>query len=387
MKLLHLSDLHLGRELLGFNLNEDQKYILARIIELIDHDGIDAVLIAGDVYDKSQPSEGAVNLLNGFLNELCRRGIKVFIISGNHDSDDRLNFGSEVFRNSGIYISSVFDGTLPMQTLNDEYGELDIYMLPFIKASYVRHYFPNAKIETYDDAVRTVIGTVKPDPSRRSVILAHQFVVSDGCNPITAGSEGSEVRSASVGTVESIGFHCFDAFDYAALGHIHSPQAIGRDTVRYSGSPLKYSLSEALNEKTVPVITMAGKGSVSIELVPLKPMRELRHIQGPFMELANPANAENTDDFIYATLTDEETIDDAMNSIQKVYPNTLHIDYDNSRTRNAENVDLSSLSEVQQFPDLIKDFYQHIYKCEIPDEELSYILELAKEAEIYHEAD
>lgn len=387
MKLLHLGDLHLGRELAEFSLLEDQKYILKQILDIAENKKVYAVLVAGDVYDKSQPSEGAVNLLNDFLNELSRRNIKVFIISGNHDSDDRLNFGSRLFRKSGIYISSVFDGTLPYETLTDEYGELDIYMLPFIKASFVRHRFPEAKIESYDDAVRTVLDSANIDPNRRNVIIAHQFVVANGCNPITAGSEGVAVRNATVGTVESIGYKCFDAFDYTALGHIHSAQEIGRETVRYSGSPLKYSFSEVKNGKSVPVITMEEKGKVDIELVPLKPLRELRHIKGFFRDLIDAAAHENKDDFMYITLEDEDTVDDAMGSFQKVYPYTVHIDYDNSRTRQAENVGFTAMQDKIIFRELIQSFYFEIYRNEMSEEELNYILELAKEAGINNETD
>ena len=252
MKLLHLGDLHLGKTLGDFDLNEDQRYILDQILCIADKESIDAVLIAGDVYDKSIPSEAATRLLDYFLVELAKKEIKVFMVSGNHDSDDRLNFGSTLFASNQIFISAVFDGTLPKQSLADGDTEINIYMLPFVKASQVRHYFPNETIENYDDAVRTIIKSTPINRNHKNILVAHQFVAGKGEDPALSGSEG--VGTQSVGTIEKIGYDCFDEFDYVALGHIHSSQGVGRDEIRYAGSPLKYSLSEANNEKSVPLI-------------------------------------------------------------------------------------------------------------------------------------
>ena len=215
--------------------------------------------------------------------------------------------------------------------------------------------------------------------------MAHQFVAGTGEDPALGGSES--VGTQSVGLVEKIGYDCFDAFDYVALGHIHSPQRVGRDEVRYSGSPLKYSLSEVNNEKTVPLITVSDEEKIKIELIPLKPMRNLRHIKGTLKELLDKKNVKAPDDFIYATLTDEDIVNDAMGIFRQIYPNTVHIDYDNSHTRDIEHVDISRIAENKSFPELIGDFYRQMYGCEISDEEMDIMRSVAREAGVLHEAD
>ena len=345
MKLLHIGDLHLGKSLVEFDLSEDQKYILDQILNIAEESKVDAVLIAGDVYDKAVPSEAATKLLDYFLSRLSCMGVDTFVISGNHDSDDRLNYGSSLFEINRIYISSVFDGTMHKRTIQDEYGDVDVYMLPFIKASQVKHYYKEEKIDSYEDAVRTVIEHTDIDEDRRNVLIAHQFVAGrtddESTDPVPGGSEGVTVKS--VGLVEKIGYDCFDKFDYVALGHIHSPQRVGRDEVRYSGSPLKYSLSEVNNTKSVPVVTLTAKNNkknVEIELVELKPVRDLRHIKGKLDTLLDSKYIDNQNDFMYVTLTDESVINDAMGIIQQVYPNTVKIDYDNSHTKQIEQLSL-----------------------------------------------
>ena len=385
MRFLHLGDLHLGKSLGEFDLIEDQKYILDQILTVIRDRSVDAVLIAGDVYDKAIPSEAATNLLDYFLCRLSETGVKTFLISGNHDSDDRLNYGSQLFQTSQIFISSVYRGTLAKYTVEDELGEVDVYLLPFVKASQVRHYFPDAKIESYDDAVRVILTEAQVDPKRRNVIVAHQFVTGKSEDPALAGSESMGTQSA--GLVEKIGYDCFEAFDYVALGHIHSPQRVGREEVCYAGSPLKYSLSEVNNIKSMPLVTLGEKGQVSVELIPLTPMRDLRHIKGPIHELLDKKHMQSQEDFIYATLTDEEIIDDAMGIFQQVYPNTVKIDYDNSHTREIEQVDLSHIVENKSFSELIGDFYRLMYQCEISEEEMDYMKMAAQEAGVIHETE
>ena len=385
MKLLHIGDLHLGKSLGDFDLIRDQKYILDQILGIIKEKAVDGVLIAGDVYDKAVPSEAAMNLLDYFLSSLSRSGVSTFMISGNHDSDDRLNYGSDLFAANQIYIASKYDGTLYRRTVTDAYGEADIYLLPFVKASQVKHFFPDAEIATYDDAVRVILSHAGVDPDRRNIIVAHQFVTGRSEDPALGGSES--VGTQSVGLVEKIGYDCFDAFDYAALGHIHSPQKVGREEVRYAGSPLKYSLSEVNNTKSVPIITLGEKGDVSLELIPLRPMRDLRHIKGPMKMLLDKTNITDPDDFIYVTLTDEDTVNDAMGIFQQVYPNTVKIDYDNSHTRAIEQVDISSIAETKSFSELIGDFYKLMYHCEMGKEEMKYMKMAAQEAGIIDETD
>lgn len=383
MKVVHLGDLHLGKTLGEFDLIKDQRYALEQILRIVEKQEADAVLIAGDVYDKAVPSEAATRLLDWFLSELARRKVQAFMISGNHDSDERLNYGSSLFEENGIFISAVFDGTLHGREVSDSFGDVCIWMLPFVKASQVRHFYPDEKIESYEDAVRVVLAHAQIDPSKRNVLIVHQFVAGGGSDPELSGSEGIAVQN--VGAVERIGAGCFDAFDYVALGHIHSPQKVGRETVRYSGSLLKYSLSEAMNSKSVPVITLGAKGDVKVELVALQPMRDLRHIRGPMKKLLAQENIESPGDFIYVTLTDEEIINDAMLIFQQVYPYMVKIDYDNSRTRQIGQVDLAEAADQKSFSELIADFYMQMYNQEISEEEMEIMRQAAKEAGVIDE--
>lgn len=385
MRLIHLGDLHLGKSLGDFDLIEDQRYILDRILEIVDKNNIDGVLIAGDVYDRAIPSEAATNLLDYFLKSLAERNVKTFMISGNHDSDDRLNYGSSLFAANQIYISAQFKGSLYKQTVNDEFGEVNIYLLPFVKASQVRHFYPEEKIENYDAAVRTILKHTDIDYEKRNVIVAHQFIAGKGTDPELGGSEGA--GTLSVGLVEKISYDCFDGFDYAALGHIHSPQCVGREEVRYSGSPLKYSLSEVNNDKSVPMITLGDKGDVKIELLKLWPLRDMRHLKGPIEKLLDKSNISRPEDFIYATLTNEEIINDAMGIMQQVYPNTVRIVYDNSRTRELDRIDITAITQHKSFDELISDFYRKMYSCEISEEELQVMMDTAKEAGVIDETD
>jgi exonuclease SbcD len=385
MKFLHLGDLHLGKTLSDFDLIEDQRHILNQILCIADNESIDGVFIAGDVYDKSVPSEAATRLLDDFLIQLAKKEIKVFMVSGNHDSDDRLNYGSTLFASNQIFISAVFDGTLHKQCFTDGDTEIDIYMLPFVKASQVRHYFPEENIENYDDAVRIIIKNTTINKENKNILVAHQFVAGKGEDPALAGSES--IGTQSVGMVEKIGYDCFDDFDYVALGHIHSPQRVGRDEIRYSGSPLKYSLSEAGNEKSVPLITVSAEERVKIEFFPLKPLRDMRHIKGTLKELLDKKNVKAPEDFIYATLTDEDIVNDAMGIFQQIYPNTVRIDYDNSHTKEIEQVDISRIAENKSFSELIGDFYRQMYGCEITEEEMDVMRTVAREAGVINETD
>lgn len=383
MKFLHLGDLHLGKSLGDFDLIKDQEFILRQLLEIIDREAINGVLIAGDVYDKAVPSEAATRLLNFFLEELAAREVNTIIISGNHDSDDRLNFGSGLFKHSHIYISAKYTGELDRWVIDDGKSMVNVYALPFVKASQVKHYFPEAGIETYEAAVEAVLATADIDLQAINILVAHQFVAGKSEDPALGGSEGAGTQS--VGLVEKIGYDIFEKFDYVALGHIHSPQKIGRSTVRYSGSPLKYSLSEAHNDKSVPIITIEENKAVNVELVPLKPLRDMRHIRGKMSDLLHNNDISGRNDFIYVTLTDEYIINDAMGIFQQVYPNTVKIDYDNSRTRAAEQVDISQIAHNKSFTELIGDFYRLMYNCEISDEELDVMRMAAREAGIIDE--
>lgn len=385
MKLMHIGDLHLGKSLGDFDLTKDQEYLLDQLLEIAEKQSVDAVLIAGDVYDKAIPSEAATRMLDYFLSNLAKRNIYVYMVSGNHDSDERLNYGSDLFETNHIFISTKYDGNLDKKILKIGKEEADIYLLPFVKASQVRHFLPEAKIDSYDDAVRAILDKARIDQSRQNVLVAHQFVMGKKEDPKFSGSES--LGTQSVGLVEKIGYDCFDGFDYVALGHIHSPQQVGRKEIRYCGSPLKYSLSEVNNEKSVSLITLGGKGKVDIELVPIKPMRNLRHLKGKMKDLLDKSGVTAPEDFIYATLTDEELVSEAMGIFQQVYPNTVKIDYDNSHTREIEQVDISKIAENRSFAELISDFYRQMYSCEISEEEMDLMRTVAREAGVLHEAD
>lgn len=385
MKLLHIGDLHLGKSLGEFDLIKDQEALLDQLLEIAEAESVDALLIAGDVYDKSIPSEAATRLLDHFLSRAAESRLPVYMISGNHDSEERLNYGSHLFAANHIFIATKYKGSLYKQTLRKGQEEVDLYLLPFVKASQVRHYLPEAGIESYEDAVRAILEQAEIDTTRQNVLVAHQFVTGRSQDPELGGSES--LGTQSVGLVEKIGYDCFDDFDYVALGHIHSPQQVGRAEVRYAGSPLKYSLSEVQNKKSVSLITLSGKGQVEVTLIPVRPLRDMRHLKGKMKELLDPSQITNTQDFIYVTLTDEEFHSDAMGIFQQIYPYTVKIDYDNSHTREVEQVDISKIAENRSFEELIRDFYSQIYGGGISEEEMDVMRAVAREAGVLYEAD
>lgn len=385
MKFLHLGDLHIGKSIGEFDLIEDQKYILDQILDIAGKNDIKYILIAGDVYDKSVPSEAAVRLFDYFICRLAKERIKTFIITGNHDSDERMHFGSSLFEARDIYICAKYNGELFRKEVEDEEGKVNIYLMPFIKASQVRHFFPDEKIENYDDAVRVVLDRSRIDPKERNILVAHQFVAGRSADPQLGGSES--VSTQTVGLVEKIGADCFKDFDYVALGHIHSAQSVGREEIRYAGSPLKYSLSEASNQKFATIVNLGKKGETDIRLEPLHPMRDLRHIKGRMRQLLKEENIVAPEDFIYVTLTDEDFIDNVMSIFQQHYPNTIRIEYDNSHTKEIRQTDMAQIAVNKTFGEMISDFYQLVYGCEISEEELALMNKIAGEAGVINEAD
>ena len=377
MKLLHLGDLHLGRSLGDFDLLEDQRYILDEILAIAGRQQVDGVLLAGDIYDRPVPSEGAVRLLDYFLNRLAEAGIKGFMIS----SDERLNFGSSFFEARGIYIAARYQGELYHRCIDG----INFYLLPFVKASQVRHFFPDEEIESYDQAVKVVLRHAGIDPKACNVLVAHQFVAGSNLVPELAGSESAAVQQ--VGLVEQIGADNFAAFAYTALGHIHRPQKAGGEQVRYAGSPLKYSLGECNDEKSVPLIDIDGTGNVAVELLPLKPRRDLRHLTGRLEQLLSRENLQDTDDYIYVTLTDEEPRDNAMGIIQGYYPNTVKLDYRNSHTMAMVQEDVFRVAELRSFDELVGDFYRLVYGQDISEEEMAVMREIGARAGVVDETD
>ena len=351
MRFLHLSDLHLGKRVCEFSMLDDQRYILEEILSLLDTRPVDAVLLAGDLYDKPVPPAEAVRLLDWFLTELANRKLPVFAISGNHDSAERIAFGAHLLAGSQVYVSPVFEGAPAPIPLTDAYGPVDIYLLPFLKPATVRHIYRDEPIESYSDALGCVLRRCAPDPARRSVLVAHQFV---------AGAAACESEEPSVGGLDCVDAALFDGFDYVALGHLHSPQKVGRDTLRYCGTPLKYSFSEASQHKSVTFVELGEKGSVTIAAEPLVPRHDLRELRGSYMELTDRRNYEGTavDDYLHITLTDEQDIPEALAHLRVIYPNLMRLDYDNRRTQTRQELDAPAKAEQKTPLEHFADFYQ-----------------------------
>lgn len=352
MKLIHLSDLHLGKRVNEFSMLEDQQYILVEILRIIDRERPDGVLVAGDVYDKSVPSAEAVALLDDFLVRLSGRALQTFLISGNHDSPERMAFGGRLMAGSGVHLAPVYDGQVRPITLTDEYGPVDIYLLPFVKPSQVRRCFPEREIASYTDALSAAVEAMEVDTARRNVLVTHQFVT---------GAARCDSEELSVGGADNVDVSVFDPFDYVALGHIHSPQRIGRETVRYCGTPLKYSFSEAGHQKSVTVVELGEKGRVSVKAVPLIPRRDLVELRGTYQELTFRGSYQGTscpEDYVHITLTDEEDVPDAVHKLRIIYPYLMKLDYDNSRTR--AGVPLDGAEDVRRRtpPELLAEFYE-----------------------------
>lgn len=340
MKLFHLSDLHLGKRVNEYSMLEDQQYILDQILNLIRAERPDAVLIAGDVYDKSVPSAEAVTLFDRFLVSLSQLDLHTFVISGNHDSPERIAFGGRLMERSGVHLSPVYDGQVSPVTLTDAFGPVDFYLLPFLKPAHVRRFFPDAPIQSYSDALKTAVDAMDVSPHRRTVLLTHQFVTGAAC---------CDSEERSVGGSDNVDAAIFDPFDYVALGHLHGPQSVGRDTLRYCGSPLKYSFSEARQEKSVTLVELGPKGSVSIRTLPLTPMRDLRELKGTYDALTRRDFYQGTDypnTYLHITLTDEEDIPDAAAKLRVLYPYLMKLDYDNLRTRTSAQ--LLALEDVER---------------------------------------
>ncbi len=418
MKLLHISDLHIGKRVNEFSMIEDQKYILRQILTIADQQQADGVMIAGDIYDKPVPSAEAVQVFDWFLTELADRGKKVYAVSGNHDSAERIAFGAQLMRGRGVYVSPVYRGETAKYTLTDAYGEMNIYLLPFIKPAVVRHalegltdtdadfmqeevlsdaaekekpskVLPGSCYETeksskvssescyekekpskvssescyekekpskvspesYYDAVKIVIERMNVDTSKRNILIAHQFVT---------GAGRCDSEEVSVGGLDNVESEVFDAFDYVALGHIHSPQFIKRETLRYCGTPLKYSFSEADQEKSVTVVEFAEKGNIQLSTVPLVPLRDMRRIRGTYLEVTARTFYQefNTEDYVQVTLTDEEDIPDGLQKLRIIYPNLMRLEYDNSRTKQSHMIERVEDIEQKSEQELFAEFYE-----------------------------
>ena len=366
MKLLHLSDLHLGKRVNEFSMLEDQEYILEEILRVLDGEQPDAVLIAGDVYDKPVPPAEAVQLFDKFLTKLAAKNTQTFLISGNHDSSERLAFGARLMEGSGIHISPVYGGEVKPVELADEFGPVRVYLLPFVKPASVRRFFPEREIGSYTEAVAAAVDAMDLDPAVRNVLVTHQFVT---------GASRSESEEISVGGSDNVDVSVFDGFDYVALGHVHGPQNIGSERVRYCGTPLKYSFSEVKHAKSVSIAELGKKGELTVRTVPLIPKRDLAEIRGTYMELTAKAfyEGKNREDYYHITLTDEEDIRDAVGRLRVIYPNLMKLDYDNLRTRLGGRVEVARQVEKKTPLELFAEFYRKQNNQDMSSEQASLV--------------
>ena len=374
MKLMHISDLHLGKRVNEFSMIEDQKYILTNIINIIDDLKLDGVIIAGDVYDKSVPSSEAVELFDDFLVRLSKRNLKVFVISGNHDSAERIAFGGRLMDKSGIYMSPVYNGNVEPITLTDNFGEINFYMLPFIKPSNVRRFYADEEIISYTDAVKVAIKAMNIDTSKRNILVTHQFVT---------GANRTESEEISVGGADNVDASVFSDFDYVALGHIHRSQKCGgSEFIRYSGTLLKYSFSEAKDIKSVTIVDIKDKGDISLDFIELTPKRDMVEIKGTYEELTLKSFWENTgynENYMHITLTDEEDIPDALTKLRVIYKNIMKLDYDNKRTRTANMIDGANDLKEKSPLDHFEEFYELLNGQGLSEEQSSFMTEIIRE--------
>lgn len=361
MKIFHLSDLHIGKSVHEYSMRDEQIHILNQILSYIEKEKPQVVIFAGDIYDKSVPSIEAVNILDDFFTKISKTGAKILIISGNHDSSHRLNFASRLLESNNIYIESVFDGKVRVETFEDEYGKVDFYMLPFIKPMDVRGYYENREIETYNDAVKAVIESTPVNRTRRNVLIAHQFVTG-------AVRSDSEI---TVGTVDNVDGTIFDEYDYVALGHIHRPQKVLRETMRYSGTPLSYSFSEKDDDKSITVVEFSDSKEPEITYLPLYPIHRMTEIRGSLEELLS--DEDGTEDYVKIILTDDVAID-AMAKLQKIYPNIMQIVFEDRRQAdNYGTVAEGGVLNKDKY-ELFSDFYREITGEDMDEQDMEYLI-------------
>lgn len=369
MKLLHLADLHLGKRVNEFSMLEDQKIVLREILEMVDEEKTDGVMIAGDVFDKSVPSEEALKEWEIFLLGLAKRNQQVFVIGGNHDSAVRLSVHNKLIEAAGIHISSEYNGEIAGYTFTDAYGPWHVYLLPFVKPVHVRAIYPEETIENYTDAIRVALSKIEPKKEERNLLLAHQFVI---------GAQKSESEEYNVGGLDSVDGSVFDAFDYVALGHIHGPQKVGKETVRYSGTPLKYSFSEASHKKSVTVLEMREKDDIRISVRELHPPHDMRIVRGSFEEVTHPKEEQMSrcEDYVHIVLTDEEDIYEAMARLRKVYPNVMKLSYDNTRTKENQEITVDEKINQKTPQQLFEQLYELQNNCEMSDQQKAFVTDL-----------
>ena len=371
MRFAHISDLHLGIRICDVKMAEDQLFILDQIADIIEAHKPDGVFISGDIYDRPIPPEESVEMLSAFLTRIRKAGPEIYMISGNHDSPERIDFATELLGSAGIHISGKYEGKIKKITKEDRYGEADIYLLPFIKPSYVNNCLPEEeKIEStdYDAAVRKVLSYIRPDKKKRNIILTHQFV---------QGATRSESEEVIVGFIDAIGADIYDDFDYVALGHLHKRQYIKRDTLLYPGTPLKYSFKEEKNEKSVTFVELKGKGDIKISTVPLMAKRDMRNIEGAFEDVMK----RKSDDYVRVVLTDEIPIPFAFNKLRNSYPNILKLEYAKTKDFASQIKTDTDLKEKTPL-ELFEDFYFKVNGRRPDDEQKRFMAEIIEEGKI-----
>ena len=367
MKFAHISDLHLGKRIYQFSMVEEQRYILKKIAEIVKEENVDGVLIAGDVYDKIYPSAEAVALFDTFLVELAKEDIKVFVISGNHDSPERIAFLGQLTKKAGVYLAPVYDGKIEKISMEDKYGTVNIHLLPFIKPVHVRHFFPDEEVTNYTEAMKVVIKHMNLRDQERNILVAHQFVT---------GALRSDSEEISVGGLDNVDVAVLKEFDYVALGHIHRSQNMGSNRVRYSGTPLKYSFSESQDKKSVTIVELREKGQVEIKEIMLKPQHDLVKIRGSFLEVMNSENFSDLDpeSYLHITLLDEQDVPQAFGRLSVMYPNLMQMEYDNTRTREKRTLQVKREVAKMQPQDIFSELYENMNNQPLSKEQSEYLM-------------
>lgn len=373
MKFMHLADLHLGKRVNEYSMIEDQKYIINEILRIVEEEKTDGVIIAGDIYDRKDPSTEAVSLFDDLLVRLSMKNQKLFLVSGNHDSAERIAFANRLLAKKDIYISSVYGGEVEKIQLQDEYGPCNLFLLPFIKPVQVSRFFEGEKIEDYTDAVFAALSKAQLDSNERNILVMHQFVT---------GATRCESEELSIGGIDGVSTKAMEGFDYVALGHLHGPQKVEKDTIRYAGTPLKYSFSEENHKKSVTIVELKEKGTVLINQIPLHPQRDLKTLRGPFHELTSSSYYKNqsfVEDYLHIVLTDEEDIPDALGRLKAIYPYIMKLDYDNERTRTFREIGVSDAGDEKSPYELFSELFILQNGKGLSQEQDEFLLELIEE--------
>ena len=373
MRFLHLADLHIGKRVNGFSMIEDQKFVFEQVYSVIENEKIDGIIMAGDIYDKPVPSAEAVKLFDEMLTRLVSMDLPIFVISGNHDSAERIGFGSDILSAAKVYMSRVYNGNLQKIELEDDYGKINVYLLPFIKPVTVKNIYKEAEIKDYDDALAYVLNQEKIDETKRNVIVSHQFVT---------GAMRSESEEVSVGGLDNVSVENYDAFDYVALGHIHRAQQMGRESARYAGTLLKYSFSEENHNKSMTIVDLKEKGNIEIKEIPENPLHDLMTIKGKFSKITSEEFYKELkkEDYYRAVLTDEEDILNAIGKLKSIYPNLMSMEYDNTRTRSYSVVDNVETGETKSPLDYFEEFFEKQNGRKMSEKQRDYLLEILGEA-------